>query len=194
MTQKHTFYDYLRGGIQLNLIVAIDFTGSNGNPRDPKSLHYMAPDGDSMNQYERCISAVGEILCPYDTDQLFPVLGFGARVRGALSHCFPLTFNPDAPNVHGLAGIQEVYRHALAQIELSGPTLFSPVIRFATRTAVESFQESRTYTILLILTDGIINDMQDTADAIVDAATTPLNHYRRNRKCKLRRNGRTRRG
>jgi vacuolar-type H+-ATPase subunit F/Vma7 len=174
MIQKFNFYDYLRGGIQLNLIVAIDFTASNRPPHDPASLHYMAPSGDSMNQYEQCISAVGEILCPYDTDQLFPVLGFGARVRGVVSHCFPLTFNPDAPNVHGLAGIQQVYRHALAQIELSGPTCFSHVIRFATQKAVEAFQESRTYTILLILTDGIINDMQDTIDAIVAAGRLPL--------------------
>jgi vacuolar-type H+-ATPase subunit F/Vma7 len=174
MVQKFNFYDYLRGGIQLNLFVAIDFTTSNRPPHDPASLHYMAPNGDSMNQYEKCIHAVCEILCPYDSDQLFPVLGFGARVRGAISHCFPLTFNPEAPNVHGLDGIMQVYRHALSQVELAGPTLFSHVIRFASRNAVESFRESRTYTILLILTDGIINDMQDTIDAIVDAGRLPL--------------------
>ena len=28
---------------QLNFIVAIDYTGSNGDPRDPKSLHYFDP-------------------------------------------------------------------------------------------------------------------------------------------------------
>jgi hypothetical protein len=174
MIQKYNFYDYLRGGIQLNLVVAVDFTGSNGPPRDPRSLHYLSPDGDSMNQYERCITAVGEIICPYDTDQLFPVLGFGARIAGVVSHCFPLTFNPAAPDVQGLAGIQQVYRHALSQVELSGPTCFAHVIRFATQKAVESFRESRTYTILLILTDGIINDMADTKDAIVEAGRLPL--------------------
>jgi hypothetical protein len=174
LVQKYNFYDYLRGGIQLNLIVAIDFTGSNGNPRDPRSLHYMSPNGDSMNQYEQCIMAVGEVLCPYDTDQLFPVMGFGAKVAGNVSHCFPLTFNPQAPNVQGLPGILQVYRHALSQVELSGPTCFAHVIRFATQTAVNSFREGRTYTILLILTDGIINDMADTIDAIVAAGKLPL--------------------
>jgi vacuolar-type H+-ATPase subunit F/Vma7 len=174
MVQKYNFYDYLRGGVQLNLAVAIDFTASNRHPNDPSSLHFMSPSGDSMNQYEACIKAVGEILCPYDSDQLFPVLGFGAKIRGIVSHCFPLTFQADAPNVSGLAGIQAVYRHALSQIELSGPTCFSHVIRFSTQKAVEAWQESRTYTILLILTDGIINDMQDTIDAIVAAGRLPL--------------------
>jgi hypothetical protein len=174
MVQKYNFYDYLRGGIQLNLVVAIDFTGSNGPPTDPRSLHYLAPNGDSMNQYERCIAAVGEVLCPYDSDQLFPVLGFGAKVGGQVTHCFPLTFNPDAPNVHGLDGIQGVYRHAMSQIALAGPTFFAPVIRFASQKAVEAFRESRTYTILLIITDGIINDMTETKDAIVEAGRLPL--------------------
>ena len=40
--------------------------------------------------------------------------------------------------------------------------------------AIQAWQESRTYTILLIVTDGIINDMMDTIDAIVDAGNKPL--------------------
>jgi vacuolar-type H+-ATPase subunit F/Vma7 len=174
MVHKYSFYDYLRGGFQLNLMVAIDFTGSNLDPEDPRSLHHLSPNGDSLNQYEQCIAAVGEVLCPYDSDQLFPVMGFGAKISGNVSHCFPLTFNSEAPDVHGLAGIQQVYRHALPQILLSGPTCFAPVIRFASEKAVESFRETRTYTILLILTDGIINDMPETTDAIVDAGRLPL--------------------
>ena len=34
---------------QLNFIVAIDYTGSNGDPRDPKSLHYFDPGLDSKS-------------------------------------------------------------------------------------------------------------------------------------------------
>jgi hypothetical protein len=174
MVQKFGFYDFLKGGVQLNLIVAVDFTASNRHPADPASLHHLAPGGDSLNPYEQCIRAVGEILCPYDSDQLFPVLGFGAKVGGVIQHCFPLTLNPSAPCVQGLQGILGAYQHALRQVELSGPTLFSHVIRYASQLAVTSYQESRTYTILLIVTDGVINDMQDTTDAIVDAGRLPL--------------------
>ena len=39
--KKHSFVSFLNGGLELELLVAIDFTGSNGDPRDKKSLHYM---------------------------------------------------------------------------------------------------------------------------------------------------------
>lgn len=36
-----SFLDYLSGGCSLNLIAAVDFTASNGNPMQPSSLHYL---------------------------------------------------------------------------------------------------------------------------------------------------------
>lgn len=35
------FVDYLRSGWGISLHVAIDFTGSNGDPQKPESLHYI---------------------------------------------------------------------------------------------------------------------------------------------------------
>ena len=40
--------------------VAVDFTGSNGNPMSPASLHYMNPM--APNQYQLAIQAVGGVL------------------------------------------------------------------------------------------------------------------------------------
>jgi len=167
LAQKPTFFDYLRSGLQLNLITAIDFTASNRDCNDPRSLHFLQPN--AMNSYEQCISAVGSVVCPYDSDQMFPVFGFGGKIGGTVSHCFPLTFDPQNPNVQGLQGILGAYRYSLTQVQLSGPTLFAPVIKAATGVSVSSFRESRTYTILMIITDGVINDMDDTIDAIVQA-------------------------
>lgn len=36
------FIDYLRGGMQINVIVGIDFTASNGSPQYAASLHHMS--------------------------------------------------------------------------------------------------------------------------------------------------------
>jgi hypothetical protein len=175
LMHKYSFYDFLQGGLQLGLVIGIDFTGSNGDPSNQRSLHYISRSGDSLNQYERCIRSVGEILCPYDSDQLFPVLGFGARIAsGPVNHCFSLTFSDSEPCVRGLEGIIGVYRYALTRLTLAGPTLFAPIIREASRRAVESFRTSRTYTILLMMTDGLIDDMADTIDAIVAAGRLPL--------------------
>lgn len=172
LLRKPTFFDYLRGGLQLNLITAIDFTASNRDPRDPRSLHFFQPN--AVNQYESCIWSVGSVVCPYDSDQLFPVFGFGGKINGIVSHCFPLTFDPNQPCVQGLSGISQAYRDSLSKVVLSGPTLFAPIIKNATQVAIHSFQTSHTYTILLILTDGVINDMQETIDAIVEASDAPL--------------------
>lgn len=87
--------DYLRSGLELNLIVAIDFTGSNGSPHAPSSLHYLSPT--QLNQYQTAIRAVGEILLNYDSDKLIPAFGFGAKPKypnfnqPLAHHCFPLS-------------------------------------------------------------------------------------------------------
>ncbi|KAK7804492.1 hypothetical protein U0070_022110 [Myodes glareolus] len=58
--------------------VGIDFTASNGNPLDPSSLHYINPMG--TNEYLSAIWAVGQIIQDYDSDKMFPALGFGAQL------------------------------------------------------------------------------------------------------------------
>lgn len=45
--------------------MGIDFTGSNGDPRSPQSLHYMSPDG--LNQYLTALWSVGQVVQDYDT-------------------------------------------------------------------------------------------------------------------------------
>ena len=35
-----TFVDYLRAGWQISFVAGIDYTGSNGDPRNQRSLHY----------------------------------------------------------------------------------------------------------------------------------------------------------
>ena len=78
VVQKYTFMDYLTGGMEMAFVVAIDFTASNLNPANPKSLHYN--HGTVSNQYVQAIQSVGEIIQDYDTDKMFPVYGFGARL------------------------------------------------------------------------------------------------------------------
>lgn len=104
--EKPQFVDYLRGGLQLNLIVAIDFTGSNGSPSSPTSLHYMNPM--KPNQYQITLRAVADILLNYDSDKLVPSFGFGAKPRfpglyqNVANHCFPLSGDMNTIEANGL--------------------------------------------------------------------------------------------
>lgn len=99
-----TFVDYLTGGIEINLVVGIDFTGSNGDPRDPRSLHYIDPA--APNEYIRAIRSVGNVLAYYDSDKMFPVFGFGAQLTpgGPAAHDFNVTLDNN-PFVAGVEGI-----------------------------------------------------------------------------------------
>lgn len=41
---RYTFLDYIHGGCDVSLMLIMDFTLKNKNPKDPKSLHYLHPD------------------------------------------------------------------------------------------------------------------------------------------------------
>lgn len=45
-----------------------------------------------LNAYAMALKAVGEIIQDYDSDKMFPALGFGAKLPpdGRVSHEFPL--------------------------------------------------------------------------------------------------------
>ncbi|KAK9117713.1 hypothetical protein Sjap_016660 [Stephania japonica] len=170
-----TFLDYIAGGCELNFMVAIDFTASNGNPRLPDSLHYIDPSG-RPNAYQRAILEVGEVLQFYDSDKKFPAWGFGARpIDGPVSHCFNLNGSNYQPEVEGIQGIMMAYTSALYNVSLAGPTLFGPVINNAAVIASQAVATSQQkYFVLLIITDGVITDLQETKDALVKASDLPL--------------------
>ncbi|KAJ3603299.1 hypothetical protein NHX12_031041 [Muraenolepis orangiensis] len=177
LVTQHTFLDYVMGGCQINFTVGIDFTGSNGDPRSPKSLHYMSPEG--LNQYLSATWSVGMVVQDYDTDKFFPAFGFGAKLPPdyqAANHEFALNFNPANPFCQGIQGIIDAYRQALPQLRLSGPTNFSPIINHVASIASSATQgtSATQYFVLLILTDGEITDLEQTKEAIVRASRLPL--------------------
>lgn len=172
---QYSFLDYISSGFELNFMVAIDFTASNGRPQLPNSLHYIDPSG-RLNSYQQAIVGVGEVVQFYDSDRCFPAWGFGGKLPdGLVSHCFNLNGNYSSREVVGVEGIMAAYATALHTVALSGPTLFAPVIQQAAEVASETLKNSRNkYFVLLIMTDGVINDFQETVDALVKASDLPL--------------------
>uniref|UniRef100_A0A671YM90 Copine I n=1 Tax=Sparus aurata TaxID=8175 RepID=A0A671YM90_SPAAU len=172
LVAQYTFLDYVMGGCQINFTVGIDFTGSNGDPRSPNSLHYMSPDG--LNQYLSALWSVGQVVQDYDT--LSVVFNVVLLILQAAHHEFALNFNPTNPYCQGIQGIVEAYRQVLPQLRLSGPTNFSPLITHVASIAATAAQADTAsqYYVLLILTDGEITDFDQTRDAIVRASRLPL--------------------
>ncbi|KAK9286147.1 hypothetical protein L1049_014529 [Liquidambar formosana] len=171
----HSFIDYISSGFELNFMVAVDFTASNGNPRNLDSLHYIDPSG-RLNAYQQAIMEVGEVIQFYDSDRRFPAWGFGGKTdNGAVSHCFNFSGSASGFEVEGVEGIMAAYASALHNVALAGPTLFGQVINKATEIAGQSLSlNDKKYFVLLIITDGVLTDLQETKDALVRASDLPL--------------------
>jgi len=174
LEKRHTFVEYLQGGMEMNFDIGIDFTQSNGNPNEPFSLHHTSDRLGHVNEYAIAIKAVGEIVQDYDTDKMFPVYGFGARLPPTrrISHNFNVNFTND-PNCHKIEGVLDAYQRCIRSVELWGPTNFAPIIKAVSDTALSDLSGQQ-YWVLLMITDGIISDMDQTKRVIVEAADRPM--------------------
>jgi len=129
--ERFTFLDYIFGGVEISLSVAIDFTLSNLDPKEKDSLHCFDL---TKNQYYKAISSIGHILENYDSTKKITLLGFGAKIPGAISHrasnCFSLNGDIFNPQVDGITGVMECYKKAIKKIHFHGPTYFAEIIRY----------------------------------------------------------------
>lgn len=89
------------------MVLCIDFTASNGQQKDPNSLHHYT--AIKKSQYEEALHEFSAIVLDYDTDKLVPCFGFGAKVNmpnfktfNKVHHCFPMNGNDKDPNLFQL--------------------------------------------------------------------------------------------
>lgn len=170
VTKEMTFLDYISAGLDINLMIGVDFTASNREPTDPNSLHFL---GNSQNEYQKAMISCANILQHYDYDKKVPLFGFGAIPKGGskAEDIFPLNFSNN-PEVSSLEEMMSVYINAVQNVRLYGPTNFTPLIRSAITMC--RAKGGKSYVCLLILTDGLISDFQETKDAIVEASLLPI--------------------
>ncbi|KAH7826672.1 putative E3 ubiquitin-protein ligase RGLG2 [Monocercomonoides exilis] len=149
-----------------NLIFGIDFTGSNVSTGyktfQGRNLH----DITVKNPYMEAIEIIGETLEVFDDDHLIPAFIFGDAIS---SDRTVTPFFPDRP-CRGFKEVIERYVQLVPTISLSGPTDFAPLINEAIRIT----ESSKSYHILIILTDGQVNQEDKTVKAIVEASKHPL--------------------
>ncbi|XP_053772100.1 copine-2 isoform X4 [Desmodus rotundus] len=103
------------------------------------------------------------------------ILG-GCQLMFTVSHEFAINFNPTNPFCSGVDGIAQAYSACLPHIRFYGPTNFSPIINHVARFAAQATQQptATQYFILLIITDGVISDMEETRHAVVQASKLPM--------------------
>lgn len=174
LKKEFSFVEYLKKGLEINMSLAIDFTSSNGNPNNAGSLH--ALDLYVDNPYEKAIKYCGEIIAQYDTDKIFPCFGYGAILpnQKEVSHCFSLNLSDD-PNISEIKNVLECYNEVLKKITLKDPTYFSFIIKKMIEMAKGTVKiKNSLYNILIIMTDGKVDDFNETVNAIVEASSYPI--------------------
>ena len=165
-----SFIDYIRKGVTIKLNIGIDYTSTNRPPNDPLSYHYL----EGENDYEQAIKACGIIIAYYDYNQLFPVYGYGAIIENQQipNMCFNVNLKNN-PEIYTIDNVIKEYHNSFKHLILAGPSNFSPLINHVLIN-IKRENNPLKYHILLILTDGIINDMFDTIDSLVEGSFLPL--------------------
>jgi hypothetical protein len=181
--------------LSINLSIAIDFTYSNGDPLMETSLHYIninknienkkEKEKEYLNPYKKAIKSIVKIIGEYDEDKKFPVYGFGAKINNEeyVSHDFNINLNKEDPNIYGIDNILKNYENIFEHIIPFGPTIISVILeKVLIRLQKENLkiwdnkkqQKFLNYDILLILTDGAIDDIPETIDLIVKMSFYPI--------------------
>jgi hypothetical protein len=173
MVDDKSFVEYMVQGISISLTVAIDFTASNGLFNQETCLHHISESED--NDYQKVIKIIGSVLSEYDSDKKFSLLGFGAEAPWIDDrHLFSLTKTMDNTFVESYDKLIESYKNILndKSFILSGPTHFSPLLRYQMKICEAT--GDNLYHVLLIVTDGVMHDLQETVDCLVQASKLPL--------------------
>ena len=100
---------------------------------------------------------------------IFSVWGFGAKYGGKVRHLFQCGGSPTAC---GTQGVLDAYRTVFeTDLIMSGPTVINSVLRQAAARARKLYDSPPStanmgYCVLMILTDGIVNDLQSTQELV----------------------------
>ena len=159
-----------KDGLNIDLSIAIDFTGSNGSPDYSSSLHYIK--NGFINNYEKSIRACCDILSVYNKKDEYEVFGFGANVNGEFSNCFNINFNENS-KIKGVENIIKEYKNSVNRVDFSGGTYFAPVIN-SINSKIKSSKQNLNYNILMIISDGYVHDIDNIIDRIVESSKLPL--------------------
>ena len=177
VVQQHDVTDQYTG-CQIHLCVAIDYTSTNGYPYDPNSYHYHSAT-NSLNDYEETIVTVGNALFGCSNHNCnrssIPVWGFGAKYDGTVRHIFQCG---PTPTVDGVGGVLDAYQSVFqSDFIMSGPTIFTQVLQAAASKAKrlqDTIQERTQYVILLVITDGVMDNYDETLERLHIYRTVPL--------------------
>jgi hypothetical protein len=166
--QVPSMLQYISGGCQLDLMVAVDCTDANGDREDEESLHFKTSSW--LNDYQAAIYKIGSLFDSYgEKKRDYAMWGYGAKIKGIQHPYFQM-----GERLRSADDLLKAYDHTLSpenpDLELGPTAHMKNIIQAAMYRAIRSSQEKQCYSIMVILTTGVIADLQESIDAVCAAA------------------------
>ena len=157
---------------ECSLVLGLDCTESNiyTGKKSFGNRHLHEISTRHLNFYEQVMGTVGSIVNPFSKSGRFPVYFFGDdQTRDKAVR--PLYVDRyDCEDCYSVEHAIAEYRKEIERTVLSGPTSFRPLIE----KAVQICKKKKEFTLLMIVGDGGVTDMEETISAIVKASNYPL--------------------
>lgn len=170
--------DYLLSGLKINSMVCVDYSSSNGDPKDAKSLHSLVPG--HKNAYERAIEAILPSLFYYDADKTIPLFGISStfpslRVEEPKYFFKVLGRNSEQKVPTSTEALVHFYRSAFTYSQGSEPTLMAPTAKNITKWVSELVKlDPYLYTVATVFTDGHVDDETEFLQVLNQASGLPI--------------------
>lgn len=179
LDMRRGLVEYLSEGWQMEVHVGIDFTLSNLEISDYRSLHRQGDTG-VMNQYEKAIFEVCNVMMPYARRRKFYAYGFGAVPTYLGMNEIQRVWNLKKGNgkVDGTLGVLEQYYKAINGSILAGPTYFADLFNKIKLQIMDNMmqngKDNKIYHVVIIITDGCCHDMEATKKILVEMSSMPF--------------------
>lgn len=132
-----------------------------------------------INSFKKCIKRKGTFKNSKDVISFKTGERYYRKIseeKKNVSHFFPLSGNWDENAGHDIEGVFEIYTQVIKQnlVRMSSPTLFSPMLKEVNGFAREARKTISNYYVLLIITDGVLHDMDETIEQVIQGTCLPL--------------------
>ncbi|CAB9505045.1 Copine-1 [Seminavis robusta] len=167
IVQIPSLLEFVCGGCEIDLTIAVDCSMANGEYTDETGLHFRSQLW--LNDYQAAIHKVGVICESYNTRKEFNIWGFGGIIDEEEQDVFNIG---DGVGI-GANGLLDQYENFFGEHITHYPSEganIKPILEKAMFKSIEQSQNRHCYSILCILTAGAVYDVQEAVDSLCTAA------------------------
>ncbi|KRX00777.1 C2 domain [Pseudocohnilembus persalinus] len=167
--KKKNFLNYIESGTNIFLNIGIDFSSQKYSNRASSFKH------NDQHSYREALKKITSVLLPYDSDQSVPMYGISGKTAQSGEYQTFFQLNEQNLEATGYENIIKFYDESLKNVKLGETLQIAPIIEKLNEISKQHLQDGvNGYHVLLILTDGAIDDMQETKKQIIQSSGLPL--------------------